>query len=176
MVSYFFCCERLHAKMDVLYVHIALTGVRNNSEIFYGPRMSLHGPRMSLQFRLFSRNCCHFRIAYEIKKTFEIYEISRIRNFVNTLIRIRESVLLTNDPNPDPVIFMVHPQNVSFQNVRFQNVWFQNVRFKNVRFTKRQVYKTSGLQMSGFKTSGFKTSNLYLLNKKYRNCQVCISI
>ncbi len=25
-----------HAKMDVLYVHIALTGVRNNSEIFYG--------------------------------------------------------------------------------------------------------------------------------------------
>ncbi len=25
-----------HAKMDVLYVHIALTGVHNNSEIFYG--------------------------------------------------------------------------------------------------------------------------------------------
>ncbi len=25
-----------HAKMDVLYVHIALTGVRYNSEIFYG--------------------------------------------------------------------------------------------------------------------------------------------
>ncbi len=25
-----------HAKMDVLYVHKALTGVRNNSKIFYG--------------------------------------------------------------------------------------------------------------------------------------------
>ncbi len=33
--SLFFLAVR-HAKMDVLYVHIALTGVRNNSEIFYG--------------------------------------------------------------------------------------------------------------------------------------------
>ncbi len=39
IVSYFFFAVRdyfWHAKMDVLYVHIALTGVRNNSEIFYG--------------------------------------------------------------------------------------------------------------------------------------------
>ncbi len=35
------------------------------------------------------------------------------------------------------------------QNVRFQNVWFQNVQFLNL---------------------------IYLLNKKYRNCQVCIPI
>jgi hypothetical protein len=54
--------------------------------------------------------------------------------------------------------------------------------------SKRQVYKTSGFKTSGFKTSGFKTSieiklknvwflNLtYSLNKKYRNCLVCITI
>jgi hypothetical protein len=36
-----------------------------------------------------------------------------------------------------------------FQNVRFQNVWFQNVQFLNF---------------------------IYLLNKKYRNCQVCTPI
>ncbi len=68
--------------------------------------------------------------------------------------------------------------------------------------TKRQV-KMSGFKTSGFRTSGFKTSGLqnvrftkrqvskrlvskrpvfkfdiliYLLNKKYRNCQVCIPI
>ncbi len=35
------------------------------------------------------------------------------------------------------------------QNVRFQNVWFQNVQFLNF---------------------------IYLINKKYRNCQVCIAI
>jgi hypothetical protein len=55
-------------------------------------------------------------------------------------------------------------------------------------------FKASGFKTSGFKTSGFKTSglqnvrftkrqvskrlvskfNIYLLNKKYRNCQVCI--
>ncbi len=35
------------------------------------------------------------------------------------------------------------------QNVRFQNVWFQNVQFLNL---------------------------IYLLNKKYRNCQVSIPI
>jgi hypothetical protein len=35
------------------------------------------------------------------------------------------------------------------QNVRFQNVWFQNVQFLNL---------------------------IYLLNKKYGNCQVCIPI
>ncbi len=35
------------------------------------------------------------------------------------------------------------------QNVRFQNVWFQNVKFLNF---------------------------INLLNKKYRNCQVCILI
>jgi hypothetical protein len=78
----------------------------------------------------------------------------------------------------------VHPQSV-----RFHNVWFQNVRFQNVRFSKCQVYKTSGFKMSGFKTFGFKTSieikklqyvqflNLiYLLNKKYGKCRVCIPI
>ncbi len=40
-------------------------------------------------------------------------------------------------------------QNVRFQNVWFQNVWFQNVTFLNL---------------------------IYLLNKKYWNCQVCIPI
>ncbi len=35
------------------------------------------------------------------------------------------------------------------QNVRFQNVWFQNVQFLNL---------------------------IYLLNKKYRKCQVCMSV
>ncbi len=37
--SLFFLAARdyfWHAKMDILYVHIALTGVRNNLEIFYG--------------------------------------------------------------------------------------------------------------------------------------------
>jgi hypothetical protein len=60
-------------------------------------------------------------------------------------------------------------QNVRFQNNRFQNVWFQNVRLQNVLFTtERQVYKMSGLQNVQF------LNLLYLLNKKYRNCQVCI--
>ncbi len=40
-------------------------------------------------------------------------------------------------------------QNARFQNVWFQNVWFQNVQFLNL---------------------------IYLLNNKYRNCQVCIPI
>ncbi len=40
IVSYYFLFDVRdyfwHAKMDVLYVHIALTGVQNDSEIFYG--------------------------------------------------------------------------------------------------------------------------------------------
>jgi hypothetical protein len=39
-----------------------------------------------VKFRLISRKCCHFRIVYEIKKTYEINEISSIRNVVNTLL------------------------------------------------------------------------------------------
>ncbi len=58
---------------------------------------------------------------------------------------------------------------VNPQNVRFQNVWFQNVRFQNFRFTKRQVSKhlVSKIQFLYL---------IYLLNKKYRKCQVCIAI
>ncbi len=45
-------------------------------------------------------------------------------------------------------------QNVRLKNVRFQNVWFQNVWFQNVQFL----------------------NFIYLWNKKYRNCQICIAI
>jgi hypothetical protein len=39
------------------------------------------------KFRIISRNLGHFRMLYETKqKTFEIYEISSIRNVVNTLL------------------------------------------------------------------------------------------
>ncbi len=74
----------------------------------------------------------------------------------------------------------VHPQNVGFQNVRFQNVWFQNVQFQNVMFIERQVYKTSGLQNVRFQNVWFQNVQfknfIYLLNKRDRNCQVCIAI
>jgi hypothetical protein len=46
------------------------------------PFSQIHGPRMSLQFRLFSRNCCHFRIVYEIMKN-----IRNKRNFEDTKFR-----------------------------------------------------------------------------------------
>jgi hypothetical protein len=41
---------------------------------------------------------------------------------------------------------------------------------QNVRFKKMSGFKTSGLQNVQF------LNLLYLLNKKYRNCQVCIPI
>ncbi len=50
------------------------------------------------KFRLFSRNCCPFRIVYEIQKNIGNIRNFEIRNFVNTLIRIRicGSMPLTN--------------------------------------------------------------------------------
>ena len=48
--------------------------------------------------------------------------------------------------------------------VRLQTVRFQNVKFQNVHRDK------------SFKTSSFFYLIYYFLNKKYRNCQVCIPI
>jgi hypothetical protein len=87
-----------------------------------------------------------------------------------------DQIFMTDNKDNTMTILSVHPQNVRFQNVRFQNVWFQNVRFQNVRFTKPQVYKTSGFKSSAWFQNVQFLNLIYLLNKKYRNCQVCIPI
>ena len=56
----------------------------------------------------------------------------------------------------------------------------RQVSKRDVSFTKRQVYKTSDLQNVRFPNVWFQNVQflnfIYLLNKKYRNCQVCIAI
>jgi hypothetical protein len=55
----------------------------------------IYCPHPVEKFRLFSRNCCHFRIAYEIKKN-----IRNIRNFEDTKFRehpIRELIIYSHD-------------------------------------------------------------------------------